>query len=146
MTYIAPYILRSEFECRHCGRVPYEINWPPDERSSFYNLLFESFGWFREDWGKPVNITSGYRCPAHNYAIGGTEMSIHIFGGALDMKFKDDEETARAARTIDDSAHDLRMGVYLQGKSRLHVDVGYLVMPRLSEFWVQGERFGDKYA
>ena len=145
MGYIAPYVLKSEYACACCGKVPYEVCGPVVEMPTFYYVLFESFKWFREDWGKAVNITSGYRCPAHNQQVGGVPMSLHIFGGALDMKFRDDEETAKAAKAIDDSCPDLRMGVYLKGESRLHVDVGYLAIPRMSEAWVQGERFGDKY-
>jgi hypothetical protein len=145
MSYIAPFILRSEYACKCCGRIPLEVYGPIVEMPTLYYILFESFRWFREDWGKPVNITSGYRCPKHNLEIGGVEYSLHLFGGALDMQFRDDEETVRAAKAIDDSCSDLRMGVYLHGQRRLHVDVGYLVMPRMEAAWVQGERFGDQY-
>jgi len=143
--YIAPYISRTEYACRCCGKVPYEVCGPLIEMPTFYYVLFESFAWMREDWGKPINITSGYRCIPHNTAIGGVPMSLHIFGGALDMKFNDDEETVKAAKVVDSSCPDVRMGVYLKGESRLHVDVGYLVMPRMFGEWAHGERFGDKY-
>jgi zinc D-Ala-D-Ala carboxypeptidase len=33
----------------------------------------------------PIRVTSGYRCPALNAAIGGVENSAHIFGCAADL-------------------------------------------------------------
>lgn len=40
----------------------------------------------REHLGKPITITSGYRCPALNEAIGGVAVSQHMFGEAADIK------------------------------------------------------------
>lgn len=38
------------------------------------------------DWyGKPINITSGYRSPKLNKAIGGSTTSEHCFGQAIDF-------------------------------------------------------------
>jgi len=144
MKYIAPYILRQEYECHHCHSLPCEIFGDWVDYPWFYFSLFEAFGNFRKAWGKPVNITSGYRCLERNKEVGGVLLSVHIFGGALDMKFRDDEETANAARAVDDTSPFLRMGVYLHGQSRLHVDVGYLVIPKMREAWVAGARWGDR--
>lgn len=36
--------------------------------------------------GKPINITSGYRCPELNKAIGGAKNSQHIEGKAADIQ------------------------------------------------------------
>ena len=145
MEYIAPYVLATEYKCRHCGRVPPEVKGDWVEYPTFYYMLFESFRWLREDWGKPITISSGYRCPEHNQAIGGVPLSLHIFGGALDLKFKDSEETAKAARQVDISCPDLRMGVYLGEKNYLHCDVGHLAIPCLSESWNAKERWGADY-
>lgn len=41
---------------------------------------------FRDEVGKPVIITSGYRSPAHNRRIGGASGSKHILGQAADFK------------------------------------------------------------
>lgn len=41
---------------------------------------------FRDEVGKPVFITSGYRSPAHNRRIGGAPASKHILGQAADFK------------------------------------------------------------
>jgi len=39
----------------------------------------------REDFGRPMIITSGYRDIAHNIAIGGSRNSAHIHGKAVDV-------------------------------------------------------------
>ena len=40
----------------------------------------------REHFGKPVLITSGYRTPAHNTAVGGAKSSQHLLGRAADIR------------------------------------------------------------
>lgn len=42
----------------------------------------------REAWGKPIQITSGYRSPALNKAIGGSATSAHVDGRAADLNIK----------------------------------------------------------
>ena len=39
----------------------------------------------REAYGKPIVVTSGYRCPALNKAVGGSKTSDHMIGCAADM-------------------------------------------------------------
>lgn len=39
----------------------------------------------REAFGLPIYINSGYRCPEHNKAIGGSKNSQHMFGKAADL-------------------------------------------------------------
>lgn len=39
----------------------------------------------REHFGKPVDITSGYRCAEHNKAVGGVSSSLHTKGQAADF-------------------------------------------------------------
>ena len=46
----------------------------------------------REEYGKPIEVNSGYRCDALNKAVGGSKTSYHRFGLAADItagnKFK----------------------------------------------------------
>lgn len=44
---------------------------------------------FREFYGKPINVNSGYRSPALNAAIGGATKSAHSQGNAVDLRPKD---------------------------------------------------------
>lgn len=39
----------------------------------------------REAWGGPLIVTSGYRCPELNRAVGGSETSAHTAGWAADL-------------------------------------------------------------
>lgn len=39
----------------------------------------------REAWGEPITVTSGYRCPALNKAVGGVPTSQHLSGHAADI-------------------------------------------------------------
>ncbi len=43
----------------------------------------------RKHFGKPVLITSGYRSPELNHAVGGSQYSQHINGEAADFIVKD---------------------------------------------------------
>ena len=40
----------------------------------------------REHFDKQVTITSGYRTPAHNAAVGGAKSSQHLLGRAADIR------------------------------------------------------------
>ena len=56
----------------------------------------------REAWGKPLTITSGYRCARHNAEVGGVPNSRHMRGLAADVavpraKQEKFRELARAA-------------------------------------------------
>lgn len=42
----------------------------------------------RTYFGKPVTITSAYRTPIKNKAVGGTTYSQHLYGKAADIKVK----------------------------------------------------------
>lgn len=56
----------------------------------------------RNHFGKPVYITSGYRCGKHNAAIGGSANSLHIQGRAADFTIPevDPGEIAAFAESI----------------------------------------------
>ena len=40
----------------------------------------------REAWGKPLIISSGYRCEELNKAVGGVANSAHLYGNAADVQ------------------------------------------------------------
>lgn len=39
----------------------------------------------REEWGYPIKVNSGYRCPALNKVVGGSKTSHHLEGKAADL-------------------------------------------------------------
>lgn len=47
--------------------------------------LLEMMDQVREIYGKPINITSGYRTEAHNRSVGGVPSSSHLKGLAVDI-------------------------------------------------------------
>ena len=63
-------------------------NVPKDERilDNIYNVL-SNLDNIREVYGKPIIITSGYRCPQLNAKVGGKSNSQHLKGEAADLKF-----------------------------------------------------------
>lgn len=43
----------------------------------------------REAYGKPITVTSGYRCPKLNLIVGGSPTSVHKIGYAADIYVND---------------------------------------------------------
>ena len=60
----------SEFKCPCCDKQ--QMDWS----------FTEKLDYARNIAGIPFIITSGYRCPAHNQAVGGVSSSSHIHGHA----------------------------------------------------------------
>lgn len=48
----------------------------------------------RDKYGKPIIVTSGYRCAALNKAVGGSATSQHMKGQAADIKAADGDHAA----------------------------------------------------
>ena len=74
-TRLNPYFHRSEFTCacNHCDC--YTVD----------SELLEVLTDVREFFSKPVLINSGHRCAEHNEKVGGTAMSRHLLGQAVDF-------------------------------------------------------------
>lgn len=54
----------------------------------------------RDEWGGPLEINSGYRCPKLNKAVGGVSTSQHVKGEAADVKCTDPAALARLAKSL----------------------------------------------
>ena len=56
----------------------------------------------RDHFGKPVHVSSAYRCSAWNKAVGGESNSYHRYGRAADIKVKDiaPAEVAKYAESV----------------------------------------------
>lgn len=95
-----------EFQCRHCHAVIIE----PE--------LVRRLQTLRTRLGKPVTITSGYRCPTHNRAVRGSNNSYHLTGMAVDIRKVDG-----MAPLVYEIFADGGIGDY---RSYFHVDIGPL--------------------
>jgi uncharacterized protein YcbK (DUF882 family) len=73
---LGKYFKTKEFICS-CGKCKDQFISPQ---------LIEKLDEVREKFGKPIKITSGYRCPEHNVAIGGKVGSSHVSGLAADIQ------------------------------------------------------------
>lgn len=62
-------------------------NTPTDqEEANLRRLATEVLQPLRDEWGRPIVVTSGYRCAALNKAVGGTSSSQHLRGEAADIR------------------------------------------------------------
>lgn len=71
---LSKHFNRAEFACKDgCGR---------DTIDHETLLVLEDL---RKHFDAPVRISSGYRCPARNKAVGGSPGSQHLYGRAADV-------------------------------------------------------------
>lgn len=66
---------RTEFKCRHCGR----LVGPTRE-------LVDVLQRMRTSTGEPLRIVNGYRCAVYNRRVGGIAHSEHLLGNAADVE------------------------------------------------------------
>jgi hypothetical protein len=70
---VSKYLSLSEVACKcGCGQIPQKV-------------MLDKFDQIREAYGKPIHITSGFRCEKHNKKIGGSKNSNHVKGLAIDV-------------------------------------------------------------
>ncbi len=138
MSRISEHISVKEYSCRCCGRLP--PSWTSAGGPDVFGQFFLDFEEIREEWGKPIIIDSGYRCPEHNKAVGGEELSIHLWGLALDCRPERREDLSRFYQVILDMRPELRLGYYSK-QGFVHMDVGYQIEPIASKSWREGARW-----
>jgi len=121
---VTPHFAWSEFTCRSGHQVPAEL------RPNVLRLC-EQLEVLRAHLGKSIRITSGYRDPDYNAAIGGAKRSRHMTGEAADIRVAG-MGAGELLVVVEDLIHrgDLHVGgvgVYLPRDRRplgwLHLDV-----------------------
>lgn len=101
---LSPHFSRSEFKCKHCGRLV-------GPALQLVDLLER----IRAITGRPLVVVSGYRCAEHNAAVGGASGSQHVRGTAADIgPFRATLKQAQALGA---------RGVGTKGRWAVHVDV-----------------------
>ena len=143
--YLADFLTYSEYKCSHCNLLPPAFYFDDGGRRDVipepYDYFFELFKEIRIEWGKALNISSGYRCPQHNFDIGGSLISAHITGLSMDLDVNSKTEVDILVDIINYINSDLRMGIYKKSGTFVHIDCAYFVEPPLSRSWVKGARW-----
>lgn len=104
-----PNFSRSEFACQHCGRA--------EMSDDFLWKLQE----LRDSYGKPMKITSGYRCPQHPIEARKSKPGTHTSGEAADIAVSRHEAYALLRLAI--RMGFTGIGVQQKGDGRfLHLD------------------------
>lgn len=81
----------------------------------------------REAWGQPLTVTSGYRSPQLNAAVGGVPTSAHMDGCAVDITLcswstrKISELYNLIANMADDGVIDIDQVIYYRKKKIIHI-------------------------
>jgi len=76
---ISRHFNRKDFDCK-CG-----CQMPPEVLSNVL-ILVKQLQALRDALDWPIIVNSGYRCVAHNKAIGGKANSQHLLGKAADIR------------------------------------------------------------
>ena len=151
--YLWDYITFNEYSCDCCKRLPPEFydedgKLYPDV-PEIYRRIFKAFVDIRKAWGQPIPITDGYRCierqkQMYKQGVSSAWISPHMTGLALDLDFKDADDTMKAVQIVKKIHPELRLGYkqYLyKGQSFIHIDCAYLVKPNFIKDWQPGVRW-----
>lgn len=101
-------LTRDDFAC-HCGCGTNKITDETVQRANEAQTAA----------GVQFKITSGYRCPTHNAAVGGSPTSSHLLGTAFDFAIVSDAARAAVIWALH-AVGITRIGV---AKTYLHADI-----------------------
>jgi len=147
---IAPFITYKEYECPHCHKLPPAFYADGGQQGDFtpyiYKEFFEIFEELRKKWAKPINITSGYRCPKYQHRLydqgmSNAILSPHSTGLALDMDCTSLQDVDIMAGLAESISPDMRIGAYKYKMTFVHIDIAFMVSPILSRQWKRGVRW-----
>lgn len=82
---------RSETAYRHA----IDNSVPEAAKANIAALVDNVLDPLREAWGRPITVTSGYRCPRLNKAVGGVATSQHTKGEAADITTGNEVDNAK---------------------------------------------------
>lgn len=136
------------YECCDVGRIkmvgtePVILYAPPRE---LWDNIIPTLGvqeWLRaETGGGPVDVSSGYRSPAYNAAIGGASLSTHKEFNAMDSLPRGWSPLATAVKLLEHPQAD-KMGLGLYA-TFVHVDTRGLIGRVAPARWGKPERWWE---
>src|SRR4029077_7083545 len=71
--------------------------------------------------GNPVYITSGYRCPELNAAVGGADNSAHLYGCGVDFTIPDFGSPLAGARAIEPHMNEWNIDQLIYEMTWIHI-------------------------
>lgn len=92
-----------------------------DTRQALEALMTHLLDPARELWGAPIVVTSGYRCPRLNRAVGGAVRSQHLVGEAADITAGSRSDNKRLFERIVSSGLAFDQLIDERGYSWLHL-------------------------
>ena len=79
------YRERKQDRCAECRLTGPAHGLPNGTEANIESLVDNVLDPAREQFGKPIYVNSGFRCPLHNTTVGGVPKSQHIAGEAADI-------------------------------------------------------------
>lgn len=98
----------QEFRCKHCNKLRIDMN-----------LVYKLEELRKLIGNKKIYVTSGYRCPLHNKAVGGVKNSQHLYGRAADIYVKE-----ISIEQLYQKAKKIGFGYVKKYPKMIHVDIG----------------------
>ena len=101
----------KELRCKCCSQLP------PGAKENLEALVDNVLDPAREQYGSPIHVNSGFRCPLHNAAVGGTAKRQHLLGDAADITAGTPAENLILARLIAQRGHYDQIILYVHNGS-----------------------------
>lgn len=103
------YFTEAEFKCKHCGKCEMD------------QAFLDKINKLRQEYGKSLVVTSGYRCPEHPAERSKVTTGMHTTGKAVD--FAVDGENAQRLLMLALQHGFTGIGVQQKGSGRfIHLD------------------------
>ena len=88
------FALKEFVKSNTAARLGINNNPSEDVKKNIELLVEKILDPLREKFGKPIIVTSGYRCKELNKAVGGAAKSQHMSGEAADIRTVEDSKSA----------------------------------------------------
>ena len=88
------FALKEFVKSNTAVRLGIDNNPSEDVKKNIELLVEKILDPLREKFGKPIIVTSGYRCKELNKAVGGAAKSQHMSGEAADIRSVEDSKSA----------------------------------------------------